>query len=140
MVLLTGLLGTVDALWLAFHSIDVLDSTQKQVTLARGMAGALNPTAFGLLAAMLILLGYQVVKNMALRLIDELQHGITVLYNLLVPTEPQFVAAAPLEQSNKSFSLESKQPEERIPEEKAPLKEALNDASIEDIKDEEEII
>ncbi len=146
LVLLTGLLGTVDALWLAFRSVDVLDSTQKQITLARGMAGALNPTAFGLMASMFILLGYQIAKNMALRLVDELQYGITVLHNLLVPAEQPILQVSHAEQVAKphlntpseSPSTTTAEPAQQTAE--APLKEALNDASIEDIKDEEEVI
>jgi biopolymer transport protein ExbB/TolQ len=87
LIMLCGILGTIDALWGAFHSVDVLDTAKKQATLAQGIANALNPTALGLLFGMGLLAGYYLLRGMAVNLADRVHHGITVLTNLLVPQE-----------------------------------------------------
>src|SRR5690606_3078807 len=62
LILLVGILGTLDALWHAFDAIAVLDTSEKQARLAHGIAGSLNPTAMGLLAAMIFLAAHQYLK------------------------------------------------------------------------------
>lgn len=148
MILLVGVLGTIDALWAAFHSLDVLDSAKKQAMVGHGVASSLVYSALGLIIAMIFLFGHQIVRGMATRLLDRFQHGITVLSNLLVPAETAFVqyaaAAAP--------AMETPVMAESAPvaEETAPIavtaapeakgKDGFEEASVEDIKDEEEII
>lgn len=145
LVMLIGVLGTIDAIWASFHSIDVLDTAKKQATLAQGIAASLNPTAMGVLACMLMLGGQQIVKAAALRITERLHHGVTVLINLLVPAEAMAyvpMAAAPANSGDhghhtaneNSEPAESTQPAEGSPD------DSFDDASVEDIKDEEEII
>jgi hypothetical protein len=92
--MLTGILGTIDALWIAFRSVDVLDTAKKQATLAQGIATSLNPTAIGLVAAMGLLAGYYLLRGLAVSLTERLHHGVTVVTNLLAP--PDMVAYAPV--------------------------------------------
>ncbi|MFK7872872.1 MAG: MotA/TolQ/ExbB proton channel family protein [Oligoflexales bacterium] len=136
-VMLIGILGTIDQLWWSFHSIDVLDTARKQASLAQGIAGSLNPTAMGILSCMLILASHQVLRSMALRTAEKVHHGLAVLHNLLVPADvATYVSAAPaMDMSMDDENLgESPQNDEGIDD------DAFGDAAVEDIKDEEEII
>jgi biopolymer transport protein ExbB len=136
LTLLVGVLGTVDQLWWAFRSVEVLDTARKQASLSTGIAGSLHPTALGLLIGMVILLGHQWVKSMAIKLIEELHYGVTVVHNLFVPkqyalapTATPKVVAAPVQEpppQETEIAHETSKPSESLP--------------VEDIKDEEEII
>ncbi len=141
LILLTGVLGTIDGLWSAFDSIEILDTSEKQARLANGIAASLNPTSMGLLLSMLFLTGHQLLRGMAIRITERIHYGVSVLMNLLVPNEmPTFVAAAPIETAAPAPVAETRsevEEPEPVPEEED---DSFDDASIEDIKDEEEII
>lgn len=147
LIMLIGILGTIDGLWGSFHSIDVLDTAKKQASLAGGIAGTLNSTAMGLVCCMIILAAHQILRGTALRLTERLHYGVTILFNILVPKEvaTTYVAAAPMsgaaintgipEESNEGESFND------LPESEGDaVDDAFDDASVEDIKDEEEII
>ncbi len=142
LILLTGVLGTIDSLWAAFHSIDVLDTSKKQATLAHGIASSLNPTATGLLVCTILLASHHFLKGLALNVVEKIHYGVSVLSNLLVPQDgPQVVAAMAQTSgpvmtmdSGKDFSQDTAAAKEEKPD------DSFNDASVEDIKDEEEII
>jgi len=145
-VMFLGILGTIDSLWSTFHAIDVLDSTKKQVAISQEVASALNPIAFGLMLCMIILVCHQMIRGMAVRVTDRIHHGVTVLTNLMVPQEmAAFVpamaattgaiaAAAPTE--------EAAAPTETTAQTTQGSNADANfdDASVQDIRDEEEII
>ena len=145
MIMLIGILGTIDSLWTAFQSIDVLDSAKKQATLAQGIAGSLSPTALGLVFGMMLLAGYHVLKGMAANLTDRLHHGVTVLLNLLAPQEAAYFMPGPAQSQESPSIASAPRPEVDF---NAGAKEAsevhadesFDDVSVEDIKDEEEII
>lgn len=144
-VLLVGILGTIDGLWWAFHSIDVLDTAKKQAALAGGIAGSLNPTATGLVASMLLLISHHFLKSMAVRIVEKVHYGVAVIYNLLVPEEITTVVAAagvgqqePRETSD--AIVENPADEPSAQDEGLPVDDAFDDAVVDDIKDEEEII
>lgn len=150
-VLLVGILGTIDQLWNAFHSIDVLDTAQKQSSIGHSIAASLNYTTMGLLVCMLLLMGHQILKGLALKLTERIYHGTTVITNLLAPQQMAYVPAgggggvgltavgggidapAPMASAEQVTSAEA------TPQ-AAAAKEEVDDASVEDIKDEEEII
>jgi biopolymer transport protein ExbB len=143
LVMLLGILGTIDGLWGAFHSIDVLDTTKKQASLATGIAGSLNPTAMGIFICMLVLVLHQLLKGSALRLTEKIHHGVTVLHNLLVPADVVAYASAPQATGNYSMNADAANND---PADSGSASEgdsgddAFDDTSVEDIKDEEEII
>ena len=87
LAMLVGVLGTLDGIWSTFHSIDVLDSAKKQATVAKGLAGSLNPMAMGILISALTIFAQQILKGYALRVIERIHLGVSVLNNLLVPSE-----------------------------------------------------
>jgi biopolymer transport protein ExbB len=143
LVMLLGILGTIDGLWGAFHSIDVLDTTKKQASLATGIAGSLNPTAMGIFICMLVLVMHQLLKGSALRLTERIHYGITVLHNLLVPAEVATYAVAAAPGGNFSMNADaanSGHSEAGNTNEGDEGDDAFDDTSVEDIKDEEEII
>jgi len=80
---LTGLLGTIFGLRLAFTAVSLADPTQKAGVLATGIAQALNTTAFGLLVAVPVLLCYSFLHSKMNRLIDEIDQFSVKLINLL---------------------------------------------------------
>ncbi len=146
LILLVGILGTIDHLWSAFHSIDVLDTSEKQSSLSHGIAGSLTHTTFGLLVAMLLLTGHQILKSMAVKIAERIHYGATVLTNLLAPAE---MAAAympvmhsePVAMTESAENLSnSNEDYSRGSEPAAAEGDNFDDASVEDIKDEEEII
>jgi hypothetical protein len=144
--MLIGILGTIDALWVAFHSVDVLDTAKKQASLAQGIASSLNPSAMALLFGMLLLAGHQLLKGVAVGLLESVHHGVAVLGNLLIPQDmvayaPAMVAA---DVSGAAVAAAPSSANEFVTTESNKQGEAANDTfddvSVEDIKDEEEII
>lgn len=145
LIMLLGILGTIDGLWWAFHSIDILDTAKKQSSLANGIAGSLNPTSAALIASMLILASHQILKGIALRVLDQIQHGVTVLNNLLVPEEvatyvTTAMAAAPVEASDDAMPVMNDADDGMDSNEGDMDHDSFDDAVVDDIKDEEEII
>lgn len=144
LILLIGILGTIDELWWAFHSIDVLDTAKKQASLANGIASSLNPTALGLMVCMIILASHQMLKGMAISILEHIHHGIAVLNNLLVPPEVAFVSSAPAIHQEATGPVDAINDDTDIketqPEDEGVTDDAFDDAAVEDIKDEEEII
>lgn len=150
LIMLVGILGTIDALWTAFNSVDVLDTAKKQATLAQGIATSLNPTAMGLLFGMILLAGYYMLKGMAVNLTERIHHGVAVLTNLLVPQEvaaymPMAMdggggggmataAAGSGGGGGQDFAASREESSSGNSE------DSFDDVSVEDIKDEEEII
>lgn len=156
LIMLIGILGTIDGLWTAFHASDVLDTSRTQATISRAIASSLNPTAMGLFVCMIILAGHHLLKGFALRLIDNTHHGIAVLQNLIVPRELAAVPAGmamamPMQQqpapaftsapdAPNPIAADAPTQMAAAAKEGAPAGDAFADASVEDIKDEEEII
>ena len=145
LILLTGVLGSIDGLWGAFHSIDVLDTAKKQAILAQGVAASLAPTSLGLLICMVLLAGGQMIRGVAVTITDKIHHGVSAITNLLVPndvaivnTQPVIISqqtvdkTPPLPTVSESFNAPAKRTGE--------TQNAFDDVTIDDIKDEEEII
>ena len=141
-IMLVGILGTIDALFGAFQSIDVLDSARKQSSLAQGIAASLNPTAMGLLFGMVLMAGFYFLKGIAATLTDRMHHGVAVVTNLLAPQEmatfmPMESGSVSHASSDRSVS-ESAQP--MAAETQTQPEESFDDVSVDDIKDDEDII
>jgi biopolymer transport protein ExbB/TolQ len=145
LILLTGVLGTIDGLWSAFASIEILDTSEKQARLANGIAASLNPTSMGLLICMILLTCHQLLRGLAIKLTERVHHGVSVLTNLLAPNEvPTYVAAPAMDYSSQPQqaqpavdAVDEVEMPDSTPEEED---DSFDDASVEDIKDEEEII
>jgi biopolymer transport protein ExbB/TolQ len=148
-ILLLGILSTIDGLWETFNSVAVLDTSAKQSDLSRNIAKSLNPTVLGLLISIIFISSHQILVGMALKVADKINLGSTVISNLLVPEDVAYVAASPAssEVNQSSTRFESNEPVLRaeVSDTTAPAptkkeEEDFNDAAVEDIKDEEEII
>lgn len=145
-VMFVGILGTIDSLWSTFHAIDVLDSTKKQVAISQEVASALNPIAFGLMLSMIILVSHQLIRGMAVRVTDRIHHGVTILTNLMVPQE--MAAFVPSVAATASAAAVAAISEDTKPSAEAGTQTTegssadanFDDASVQDIRDEEEII
>jgi biopolymer transport protein ExbB/TolQ len=141
LILLIGILGTIDGLWAAFDSIEILDTSEKQARLANGIAGSLNPTTMGLLMSMLFLTGHQMLRGLAIRLTERVHYGVSVLINLLAPQEMATYVAAPMAEAAAPAQEPVSKREAAPAESKTEVEDdSFDDASVEDIKDEEEII
>lgn len=145
LILLIGVLGTIDGLWEAFDSIEVLDTSEKQARLAHGIAGSLNPTALALIICMIFLAVHQLLKGIAIKLTERIHYGVTILVNLLVPQEVGYIAApaggAPAMMASAHEETEELSQSQMADEQKEEGgDDNFDDAAVEDIKDEEEII
>ncbi len=80
---LTGLLGTIVGLIKAFTAVAVADPSQKAALLSKGISLAMNTTAFGLVAAIPLLLLYSALHARTNALIDTLDQYAFKLINLL---------------------------------------------------------
>jgi biopolymer transport protein ExbB len=80
---LAGLLGTILGLIESFDSVAHADPAEKQVLLARGIAIAMNTTAFGLIVAIPCLIGYGYLTSKTSKIIDEIDTFSAKLIDLL---------------------------------------------------------
>lgn len=149
LAMLVGVLGTLEGIWSTFHSVDVLDSAKKQATVAKGLASSLNPMAMGILVSALALFGQQILKGYAVRVIEKIHLGVSVLNNLLVPSETTAfvpIAAAGLagESTTRSTGTAPSGTEDGSTDNNSSVGATENATPVvtasEDIKDEEEII
>jgi biopolymer transport protein ExbB/TolQ len=84
LAMLSGLFGTVTGLIGAFGAVANADPASRATMLARGISEAMNCTAFGLLAAIIALIGFAVLNGKTQSLLDDI-HGATVqVMNLVV--------------------------------------------------------
>lgn len=86
---LLGLLGTIHGLIQAFQAVGNADPSQKAALLASGISIALYTTAFGLIAAIPMLIMYSVLQSKAHRIIDEIDEFSVKLVNLLTRKWPE---------------------------------------------------
>lgn len=84
LAMLSGLLGTVTGLIQAFAAVANADASSKATMLAKGIAEAMNCTAFGLFAAILALLGFAVLNGKTQGLLDDINAATVQVMNLVV--------------------------------------------------------
>ena len=81
---LLGLLGTIIGLIDAFKALESAPPGEKQEWLSRGIALAMNTTAFGLVVAIPSLLAHLFLSSMTKKIVDEIDQYSVKLENLLV--------------------------------------------------------
>jgi biopolymer transport protein ExbB len=92
---LLGLLGTIVGLIQAFASVSNVDAAQKALLLTRGVALAMNTTAYGLIVAIPTLIVHSVLMNRTVSLQEDLNQSAFKVFNWLnfnfesVSTKPQ---------------------------------------------------
>jgi biopolymer transport protein ExbB len=84
LAMLSGLLGTVTGLIMAFGAVANADASSKATMLAKGISEAMNCTAFGLGAAIVALLGFAVLNGKTQTLIDDINAATVQVVNLVV--------------------------------------------------------
>lgn len=80
---LVGLFGTVLGLIRAFKAIGFAAPEQKQALLTEGISEALNNTAFGLLIAVVCIVGHLVVSTQAKHIVEDIELHSLKLENML---------------------------------------------------------
>ena len=81
---LLGLLGTIMGLIDAFEALETATPDKRQEMLARGIALAMNTTAFGLIVAIPTLLCHLVLSGMGRKIVEEIDQYSVKLENLLI--------------------------------------------------------
>jgi len=84
LAMLCGLLGTVTGLIGAFGAVANADAASKATMLAKGISEAMNCTAFGLLAAIIALIGFALHNTKTQKLIDDINAASVQVLNLVV--------------------------------------------------------
>jgi biopolymer transport protein ExbB len=86
---LTGLMGTIYGLILAFRSVSApgIDVAEKSRLLAHGISVAMNTTLAGLAVAIPSILIYTVLHNKTTRIIDEIDEHTVKLINIMTQEE-----------------------------------------------------
>ena len=80
---LLGLLGTIIGLTEAFSAVSAADAADKANLLSASISIAMNTTAFGLMAAIPLLLAHSVMQTKATELVDALEMTTVRLSNLI---------------------------------------------------------
>jgi biopolymer transport protein ExbB len=86
LAMLTGLFGTVLGLIKSFGAVSKpgVDQAQKATILAEGISEAMNCTAFGLLVAILGLVGFAILNGKTQALEDDINEATVQVMNLIV--------------------------------------------------------
>jgi len=80
---LTGLLGTISGLVLAFKAVGAAAAADKQEMLANGISVAMYTTAFGLVVAIPTMICHSIIENRTKNLIQDVDQYSVKLINLL---------------------------------------------------------
>ncbi|RMI27454.1 MAG: MotA/TolQ/ExbB proton channel family protein [Calditrichaeota bacterium] len=82
---LTGLMGTIYGLIIAFAAVGSADIPDDQKTrmLARGISTAMNTTIFGLAVAIPTTVVYNIIQNKTTQIIDDMDEHLVKLINLI---------------------------------------------------------
>jgi biopolymer transport protein ExbB/TolQ len=100
LAMLSGLLGTVTGLIMAFGAVsgESVDPSQKARILAQGISEAMNCTAFGLIVAIVALIGFAVLNGKTQQLEDDINEASVQVLNLVVQNRQKVnLAAVPAE-------------------------------------------
>ncbi|MFP4597140.1 MAG: MotA/TolQ/ExbB proton channel family protein [Persicimonas sp.] len=81
---LLGLLGTIIGLIEAFEALESATPENRQQMLSKGIALAMNTTAFGLIVAIPTLIAHLILAGMTKKILDEIDMYSVKLENLLV--------------------------------------------------------
>jgi biopolymer transport protein ExbB/TolQ len=84
LAMLSGLLGTVIGLIIAFGAVANADASTRAAALAAGISEAMNCTAFGLMAALIALMGFAALNGKTQGLIDDINSATVQVMNLVV--------------------------------------------------------
>jgi biopolymer transport protein ExbB/TolQ len=81
---LLGLLGTIGGMIRCFEGVAHVDPAQKATVLAEGISEAMNCTAFGLIVALIGLIGFAILNGKTQQLEDDINEASVQVLNLVV--------------------------------------------------------
>jgi len=86
LAMLSGLLGTVTGLITSFGAVsgESVDPSQKARILAEGISEAMNCTAFGLIVAIMALIGFAILNGLTQQIEDDINEATVRVLNLVV--------------------------------------------------------
>ena len=90
---LLGLLGTIIGLIAAFTAVAHADPTEKATLLSESISVAMNTTAFGLMAAIPLLLIHAVLQNKTVAIVDSIEMAGVKFVNAMLKGRPGASAA-----------------------------------------------
>ena len=98
---LLGALAAVHGVWQAFYTAEILELGVKTFAFTQGISHSLTPLALAMFAAVILVIPYGILDAIAARLEGDIEHGLTVVLNILAPeTQPVVAAvAAPVHDS-----------------------------------------
>lgn len=82
--MLCGLFGTVVGLISSFEAVGGADAATKATLLAKGISEAMNCTAFGLMSAIIALVGFALLNGKTQGIIDDVNSATVQVMNLVV--------------------------------------------------------
>lgn len=85
---LLGLLGTIIGLIAAFTAVAHADPTEKATLLSESISVAMNTTAFGLMAAIPLLLIHAVLQNKTVAIVDSIEMAGVKFLNAMLKGNP----------------------------------------------------
>jgi biopolymer transport protein ExbB/TolQ len=80
---LVGLVGTIVGLIGTFKSLGAASPEMKQLMLSKGIAEAMNNTAFGLTIAVVCIVAHLMLSSKAKQMVDEIEYSALRLENML---------------------------------------------------------
>ncbi len=80
---LLGLLGTIQGLIQSFAAVSAAEASQKGALLAKGIAVAMNTTAFGLIVAIPCLAAFTFLQSKSQRIIEQIDRASVRMVNFL---------------------------------------------------------
>lgn len=84
LAMLSGLFGTVVGLIRSFTAVAGADASARAQMLAKGISEAMNCTAYGLLSAIMALIGFAILNGKTQSLIDDINGATVQVLNLVV--------------------------------------------------------
>jgi len=85
---LLGLLGTIIGLIAAFTAVAQADPAEKATLLSESISVAMNTTAFGLMAAIPLLLIHSLLQNKTVAIVDSIEMAGLKFLNVMVKARP----------------------------------------------------
>jgi biopolymer transport protein ExbB len=89
---LLGLLGTIIGLIAAFTAVAQADPAEKATLLSQSISVAMNTTAFGLMAAIPLLLIHSVLQNKTVAIVDSIEMAGVKFLNAMIKGRPAATA------------------------------------------------
>lgn len=86
---LLGLLGTIQGLIQAFNSVAQVDPSLKAEILSSSISVAMNTTAFGLCAAIPLIIIFSILQAKTTEIVDSLEMATVKFVNLIAKKKPQ---------------------------------------------------